>query len=508
MKSYYGLMGCVLLAVVCFPLVAGAGAAYYTGASGETGIGFVDATWDGVVPSDHVIGSTMDVAVTGFNTLTRPGSALPEWADPVFGLWEDVGGVPTVQNNLCATGQPWTVRGGFTLEDGTTALSIPNGEAYIIEADWDIVVPETTARYDSTIAVPNVGANTCMLGVDVYGSDTYVFPRDDAHGCRLDDGPSACAIGIEWRPGTLTWRVRSHNSAYWRSSTQIEEFAMTHFAVRIVKKIAGPGGGTAIVFGTYPEGTGLLTAYRSVDGGAWEVVHSALNDYGFGDLIDMPLAPAWPVVIWPGGIFPAACDEGPDYPMFSISGNAAANLKYVVFGDTIPDVNASINDALDFDGDGLPNGWEAENGLSLMSGLDPYGADGDPDGDGLANDDEMGAGTNATDADTDDDGFSDGDEVEYGSDPLNPPAEDEDTDGDGIPDVVEGAGDPDSDSIPNYADTDSDGDGVSDEMEWVLNMNPYDFDNPDSLPVAGLVGLGLVALGLVGFAVRRSRSTR
>lgn len=37
-----------------------------------------------------------------------------------------------------------------------------------------------------------------------------------------------------------------------------------------------------------------------------------------------------------------------------------------------------------------------------------------------------------------------------------------DTDGDGIPDVVEGTGDIDGDGIPNYLDTDSDGDGVPD----------------------------------------------
>jgi len=507
MKSYYGFMGCVLLAVVCFPLVAGAGAAYYSGASGATGIGFIDATWDGVVPSDHVIGSTMDVAVTGFNQLTRPGTALPEWADPVFGLWEDVGGVPTVQNNLVAIGAPWTVRGGFTLEDGTTALSVPNGVAYIIEASWDVVLPETTAGYDSTIAVPNIGANTCMLGVDVYGSDTYAFPRDDAHGNRLDDGPSACAIGIEWREGaSYLWRVRSHNSAYWRSSTQIEEFAMTHFAVKIVKRMAGVGGGASVVFGTYPEGTPLLTAYRSVNGGPWEVVHSALNDYGFGDLIDMPLAPAWPVVNWPGGIFPAACDEGPDYPMFSIAGNAAANLTYVIYGAGIPDVNNATDADLDYDGDGVSNSDEIDAGLSVVN------------------------------ADTDGDGLKDGDEVTYGTDPLTPPGVGEDTDGDGIPDAADGGDDPDDDGVPSFADLDSDddglpdaeegaddpdidglgnhvdldsdADGISDYVESCMGSDPYDFDNPTELPVTGLVGLGLVALSLVGLAVRRSRSTR
>ena len=40
-----------------------------------------------------------------------------------------------------------------------------------------------------------------------------------------------------------------------------------------------------------------------------------------------------------------------------------------------------------------------------------------------------------------------------------------DTDGDGIPDDVEGADDPDGDGIPNYLDDDSDGDGIPDSEE-------------------------------------------
>jgi uncharacterized repeat protein (TIGR01451 family) len=44
-------------------------------------------------------------------------------------------------------------------------------------------------------------------------------------------------------------------------------------------------------------------------------------------------------------------------------------------------------------------------------------------------------------------------------------ADDDDTDGDGIPDNVEGAGDPDGDNVPNFEDTDSDGDGLPDVEE-------------------------------------------
>ncbi len=45
------------------------------------------------------------------------------------------------------------------------------------------------------------------------------------------------------------------------------------------------------------------------------------------------------------------------------------------------------------------------------------------------------------------------------------PTGDDDTDGDGIPDDVEGTGDPDGDGVPNHLDLDSDGDGASDAAE-------------------------------------------
>jgi hypothetical protein len=45
------------------------------------------------------------------------------------------------------------------------------------------------------------------------------------------------------------------------------------------------------------------------------------------------------------------------------------------------------------------------------------------------------------------------------------PTDQLDTDGDGIPDVVEGTGDPDGDGIPNYQDLDSNNNGIPDAVE-------------------------------------------
>ncbi len=61
----------------------------------------------------------------------------------------------------------------------------------------------------------------------------------------------------------------------------------------------------------------------------------------------------------------------------------------------------------DTDGDGLQDGWERSNGLDPLSAGGDDGADGDFDGDGLANIDEYRRGTNVASRDTDGDGLTD-----------------------------------------------------------------------------------------------------
>ena len=75
---------------------------------------------------------------------------------------------------------------------------------------------------------------------------------------------------------------------------------------------------------------------------------------------------------------------------------------------------------VDTDGDGLPDYWEISFGLDPDNPDGDHGAKGDPDQDGLSNEEEYLRGTNPVNPDTDQDGISDGQEVAWGSDPLDP----------------------------------------------------------------------------------------
>lgn len=76
-----------------------------------------------------------------------------------------------------------------------------------------------------------------------------------------------------------------------------------------------------------------------------------------------------------------------------------------------------------------------------------------------------------------------------------------DTDGDGIPDVVEGVGDTDGDGTPDFQDLDSDGDGVPDSVEGtgdidgdgIPNFQDPD-DGPGAPPIPSLTAYGQLML--------------
>lgn len=75
---------------------------------------------------------------------------------------------------------------------------------------------------------------------------------------------------------------------------------------------------------------------------------------------------------------------------------------------------------------------------------------------------------------------------------------DTDADGDGMDDIDEVTGDPDSDGIPNFLDDDSDGDGEPDGREARLGSDPYDaMSKPDPLDINGDGAINAIDVQLV-----------
>lgn len=184
----------------------------------------------------------------------------------------------------------------------------------------------------------------------------------------------------------------------------------------------------------------------------------------------------------------------------------------------------------DSDSDGLPDQWEMVNNLDPVDADGDNGADGDPDNDRLGNLEEYQAGTNPQNVDTDGDGMPDGWEVDNGLDPLVDEAvadadndglsnlseyqggtdpQNSDSDNDVMPDgweadngldplIDDAVDDPDSDSLSNLEEyqagtdpnnADSDGDGLSDGWEAGNGLDPRVNDAAEDADNDGLSNL-------------------
>ena len=149
-------------------------------------------------------------------------------------------------------------------------------------------------------------------------------------------------------------------------------------------------------------------------------------------------------------------------------GDCVTNPIYLSADMSTADISLSNSDT---DSDGCSDWWEMQ-----WFGTLAYGANDDPDGDGLTNLQEYQLGTNPTLADTDSDGMPDGWEVSHGLNPL----------------VNDAALDPDNDGLTNLQEyqhgtdpqnDDTDSDGMQDGWEVSHSLNPLVNDaalDPDS----------------------------
>jgi len=149
----------------------------------------------------------------------------------------------------------------------------------------------------------------------------------------------------------------------------------------------------------------------------------------------------------------------------------------------------------DTDNDTLPDGWEVAYELDPTDGSGLDGETGDPDADGISNEDEYQFGLHPLNNDTDDDGIIDGIEglVDTDGDGLPDPL-DTDSDNDGLPDFWENKWglDPKNDTGEQGAEGDPDSDLLENRAEFVHNSDPRDDDtDDDSMPDGWEVTHGL-----------------
>ncbi len=158
---------------------------------------------------------------------------------------------------------------------------------------------------------------------------------------------------------------------------------------------------------------------------------------------------------------------------------AAACTPNALTCDTDGDGTPNVLD-LDSDNDGIKDvieagGIDPDNDGKPGSGAPTVGTNGVPTlaGTGLTPVDTDGDGkTNPYDLDSDGDGIPDSVEGTTDTDGDGKPNYlDIDSDGDGIPDATEGTVDTDGDGKPNYLDSDSDGDGIMDSVEGTTDTD-------------------------------------
>ncbi len=157
-----------------------------------------------------------------------------------------------------------------------------------------------------------------------------------------------------------------------------------------------------------------------------------------------------------------------DHLGFAQANRSFTALKFVSGVGHVDDTVISVSQpaGLSLDWDSLPDDWEM-----LHFGTTAYGDNDDPDHDGLSNLQEFRLGTNPANRDTDGDGMPDGLEVAGNLNPLDPADGNLDADGDGLPNGRECALGTDP------ANRDTDGDGLSDGWEVAHGLNPLSRDS-------------------------------
>ena len=420
-----------LLLACCLPLqIAAAGDTRYTDTDNENnaGTGVADGDMGG---NGDTANSAGTVPLVGGNAAGYPNTPIE------FNI--DVGQVPTRSATL-------TVR-AWDVDEEPVA---PNGDHELDEVYLNGVLLGRLSGANNTW-------NATVFNIDLTAHPGLIVAGKNTVQVRVDQAGDATAwvVGVDWaqllidggaadhaQSGLITITGHSIAGNTVTINTQAAVHAITAGNYRMEVTLVDPIGNTVSV----------LTQNFSATAGQ--------------DLLEL---------------------FAPTYPLNSVTGTYTITAQlYYIDSNNFP-VEQSFATAqflhtqgvgptyADTDGDGLSDAYET------TLGTDPLLAD--TDGDGLNDGLEVQLGTNPLLTDTDGDGLSDGTEVntthtdplvadtdadgladgvEVGVDPLHPI----DTDGDGIPDVLESVlTDSDGDGIVDSSDNDADNDGIPDQLE-------------------------------------------
>ncbi|HOE66245.1 MAG TPA: hypothetical protein PLO62_06940 [Candidatus Hydrogenedentes bacterium] len=321
MKQVFAVLAGVLIASSAW-----AGTAFYGGYTGETGTLF------------------------GFNNVPVAPESIS---------WVGHEGFYSID----ATSGAGRVKFQFTLNDGTTILTIPDG-----------------TTYDVTGYVINPGS-----GLDPVNRNYRFFLGPTTFAQNLGH------IGLEWNVAQGQWVLASDNNALVGNNTNLGDDGA----------VAIPANWSTFAVKASRDASANLILEFAVDGGAW-------RPFWVFDAIQAPLS-----ANNSGTISKAILDAynadagGPDTPYVSIRGTWPFISEMVITGSGVTDVNTPqtpIDINGDADADGISLVLEVKNGLNpLVSNVGS-----DLDGDGVSDVAEVVTyGLNPKDSDSNNDGYSD-----------------------------------------------------------------------------------------------------
>lgn len=307
---------------------------------------------------------------------------------------------------------------------------------------------------------PGAGSIDCAAG-DLVGSPVISMDQCDwANGAGdFIGGTSGGAFGITFNANNTVWTGTTpagHVLAAVGSHTGLSSINLAHCTVAMDTANAfffGNAGDRVNVTGVVVYTNAITTSHALSSIGIYSP--SGVPSVGYADVAD------------DGGGSPFVGNPNLPVSIFVIADPLVDSNGVPQAGSPALGLAVGSSETVDVVGAARPQG-DANPDLGAYESAALNDGSNDADGDGLADIDEIAAGTELMDPDTDGDGLSDGDEASiYGTDPL---------------------------------DSDSDDDSVSDGTEVLAGTDPLDANDFPQVPAASTWALALMSATLLACA--------